>query len=150
MAEDPSLFDNTDARQSERIGFDKGLTLTVSRTLRGGMGLVHLGTLENSDETLLATKTLQKRFLLDPVVRGAYENELSIWASIGAAFFVLPLLGVWRADGMPYAVSLAAVDDAGQPKTVRTLLDRSPDGLTPRKTLEIAICVAIGMRGASA
>jgi tetratricopeptide (TPR) repeat protein len=149
MAEDPTLFDSPDDFSPERISFDGGITLKVLQTLRGGTGIVHIGTLRDDNKTLVAAKTLQKRFLVNPAVRGAYQRELSIWAKIGAVPFVVPLMGVWQAKGQPYAVSIAAVDATGRPQTVRTALERQPDGLAPPEILKFAFCLAVGMQRAA-
>jgi tetratricopeptide (TPR) repeat protein len=149
MTEDTTLFDAPDNFEPERIKFDGGVTVEVHQTLRGGTGVVHLGVVGDDGDALVAVKTLQKRFLVNPAVRGAYQRELAIWARIGAAPFVLPLMDVWHAGGQPYAVSVAAVDAAGRPQTVRAALDQQPKGLAPRKVLEFAICLAIGMQGAA-
>ncbi|HEV2567859.1 protein kinase domain-containing protein [Sphingomonas sp.] len=135
-------------RRRQLINFDEGLVAHVLETRRGGMGVVHLCSLEEGAlEPTFALKTFEESYFFDPGMQAAVEAEASCWLEVSGAPFVLPLIDVLNAHGKPHLMMPAVRSpDRGDPSLAGEIA-RSGAGLESHRCMTLSLQIATAMAG---
>lgn len=124
---------------------DDGVTFHVHAVRRGGMGVVHICSTDESPEPHFALKTFDDAHFFDALMQTAVETEARLWMRVSGAPHVLPLVTIVHCDQKPFLVMPAIPPGVHGGVSLADEIHHAGSGLPEDQCFRIALGVAMAL-----